>query len=331
MWPTSILFVLNLGLVMAGALQQNGHCVNGTTIGSIQRFEVFCSSTAKGRRTASVDVPTLDDCADACASATPRCTAATFDGTSCAFHNETASLPLMAPDPNPKFTAVVGVPTGSSSNCRSIMQATTAQTINSVQFSLSCGTNLVGDSLSNHFASSLQDCMGQCAQTSVCDAVSFNADQTLGFQNCFLKSNASKPGFAVAPMLDSAMVVRHSDEPVADNNTETNIMIITAMSVSGFAFLLSLGLLSWWVHRKRKQRERFRSLPAGVMPVSYKDRMEKERMDRDRMDEKYGVRTSVGWSEMSREDFPSGEAEGVGRPTPVYEIRRKGESYHGGM
>lgn len=182
MWTTGIFIILNLVVALAGAQHNSGDaCVNGKTVGSIQQFHTFCSSTARGRRTTSVDVPTVDDCADACARANPRCTAATFDGKSCAFHNETEA-PLMAVDPNPKFTAVVGVPKSSSSNCRSIIQATTKQTVNSVEFSLSCGSNLGSESLSNSFASSLQDCMGQCAQTSICKAVSFNADQTLGFQ-----------------------------------------------------------------------------------------------------------------------------------------------------
>lgn len=180
MWTTGLFSILNLAVALAGA-QQSDACVNGTTVGSIQQFEVFCSSTARGRRTTSVDVPTVDDCADACARANPRCTAATFDGKSCAFHNETGSS-LTASDPNSKFTAIVGQPRESTSNCRQIIQATTKQTINSVQFNIMCGTNLHSESLMNSFASSLQDCMGQCAQTSMCKAVSFNADQTLGFQ-----------------------------------------------------------------------------------------------------------------------------------------------------
>ncbi|KAK8062558.1 hypothetical protein PG997_014655 [Apiospora hydei] len=339
MRPTGILFILNLAVAMAagGGAQQNDACVNGTTIGIIQKFQVHCSSTARGRRTTSVNAPTLADCADACARANPRCTAATFDGKSCAFHNETDSAPskLVATDPNPKFTAVVGLPTSSSSNCRAVTQATTMQTINEVQFALSCGTNMGSDSLSNHFASSLQDCMEQCAQTSMCKAVSFNADQTLGFQNCFLKS-AAKSELLVAPMLDTAMVVRPPDEDEDglvenDNNSnaQTNTMIIIAVSVSGFAFLFSLGLLCWWVHRRRTKQKRFRSLPDGVVPVSYLDKMERERMERDRMDEKYGVRTSVVWSEMSRNSLLSGKTEvpTVGKPTPVYEIRKKGEYY----
>lgn len=181
MRATGILFViLSLAVAMANA-KQNDVCVNGTVIGSLQKFKVHCSSTARGRRTTSVDVPTLDDCADACARANPRCTTATYDGKSCAFHNETAE-PLTAADSNFKFTAIVGLPDSSSSNCRSVVQATTMQTINDVQFSLSCGTNMASESLSNHYAASLQDCMGQCAMSSMCKAVSFNADQTLGYQ-----------------------------------------------------------------------------------------------------------------------------------------------------
>ncbi|KAK7931993.1 hypothetical protein PG985_002705 [Apiospora marii] len=296
MWTTGIFLILNLAVALAGA-QTNNDCVNGTAIGSIQKFEIFCSSTARGRRTTSVDVPTVEDCADACARANPRCTAATFDGKSCALHNETGSS-LTAPDPNPKFQAVVGIPKESTSNCRQIIQATTKQTINSVQFNLMCGSSLGSESLLNSFASSFQDCMGQCAQTSMCKAVSFNADQTLGFQNCFLKSKSSKSALSVATMLDTAMVVKPKD-PQVDNkkvenenededsketeNTDTNIMIIIAVSVSGFVMLLSLGLLCWWVHRRRTHQKRLESLPVGVVPIS----------NRDRMDEKYGMRTSV--------------------------------------
>ncbi|KAK6832904.1 hypothetical protein PG990_002284 [Apiospora arundinis] len=326
MWSTGILFIFSLAISMAGA-KQNDLCVNGTIIGSIQRFEVHCSSTAKGKRTASVDVATLDDCADACARANPRCTAATFDGKSCAFHNETSS-PLIAPDSNFKFTAVVGLPNTATSNCRAVTQATTMQTINDVQFTLSCGSNLNSESLSNHFAASLQDCMGKCAETSMCKAVSFNADQTLGFQNCFLKSKSSKSALSVASELDTAMVVRpkasekerdkDTDAEPADN-TNTNVMIIVAVSVSGFLFLASLGLLCWWTHRRHQHQRRLRSLPEGVRPVS--------KWDRDRMDEKYGVRTSVS-SENFRNTLMSGRVENLDKPTPVYEIRRKGDSFN---
>lgn len=136
-------------------------------------------------------------------------------------------------------------------------------------------------------------------------------------------------------MLDTAMVVKPND-PKVDNkkvesesddgdeddskeshNTETNIMVIIAVSVSGFIMLFSFGLLCWWVHRRRTHQKRLESLPVGVVPISH----------RDRMDEKYGVRTSVDWDEFDRKSMLSGKAETVGKPTPVYEIRRKGDSY----
>ncbi|KAK7992324.1 hypothetical protein PG996_012662 [Apiospora saccharicola] len=336
MWTAGIFIILNLAVALAGAEQHtgNGVCVNGTTIGTIQDFQVFCSSTARGRRTTSMDMPTLEECADACARANPRCTAATFDGKSCAFHNKTDG-PLTAQNKNSKFTAVVGLPKDSSSNCRQIIQATTKQTINSVQFDIMCGSTLNSESLSNSYAASLQDCMGQCAKTSLCKAVSFNADQTLGFQNCFLKSKESKAALSVATMLDTAIVVKPKDvdhktvandgndgnELVANkdnDNSGTNIMIIVVVSVSGFVLLLSLGMLCWWVHRRRTRQKRLDSLPVGVMPISY----------RDRMDEKYGMRTTVDWDEFDRKSMLGGQAETIGKPTPVYEIRRKGDSYH---
>ncbi|KAK8131074.1 hypothetical protein PG984_007512 [Apiospora sp. TS-2023a] len=342
MWTTGIFIILNLAVALAGAQQHtgNGVCVNGTTVGTIQDFQVFCSSTARGKRTTSVDVATVEECADACARANPRCTAATFDGKSCAFHNET-DAPFTAHDNNSKFTAIVGMPKDSSSNCRQVIQATTKQTINSVQFNLTCGSTLNSESLSNSYASSLQDCMGQCAKTSLCKAVSFNADQTLGFQNCFLKSKESKAALSVATMLDTAIVVKpkDADKKKVDNDgkdgndgndgnelvankdndkSETNIMIIIAVSVSGFVLLLSIGMLCWWVHRRRTRKKRLDSLPVGVMPIS----------SRDRMDEKYGVRATVDWDEFDRKSMLGGQAETIGKPTPVYEIRRKGDSYH---
>lgn len=154
-------------------------------------------------------------------------------------------------------------------------------------------------------------------------------------QNCFLKSKSSKKELSVATMLDTAMVVKPKD-PKVDNkkvenenedegnkktdNTQTNIMIIIAVSVSGFIMLVSIGFLCWWVHRRRTYQKRLQSLPVGVMPISHRDR--------DRMDEKYEVRASVDWNECDRKSLLSGKAETVGKPTPVYEIRRKGDSYH---
>jgi hypothetical protein len=77
-----------------------------------------------------------------------------------------------------------------------------------------CGFIIAGNDISQNFAPTFQDCLGQCAATSGCAAVSFDPSQELGFKNCYLKTTLANPGDVAADRrTDSAMVAAAAAVP----------------------------------------------------------------------------------------------------------------------
>ncbi|KAK3324011.1 hypothetical protein B0T19DRAFT_219424 [Cercophora scortea] len=175
---------------------------NGTQIGTVQQFTVLCNTNIDGDVIHREDSFSFLTCVDLCSSFHPKCEGVSFDGKRCQLR---ANLASERPKPARRFDGAIGAFPGATSNCGTLGGA--AQVANNVNYSTLCGTIIAGFDLGQNFAPTYQDCLGQCAATTGCAALSFDASQTQGFKNCYLKSAVTNSS-ATAPQLgiDSAML-----------------------------------------------------------------------------------------------------------------------------
>lgn len=189
---------------------------NGTEIGTAQKFNLLCNTNLDGSILDSIEAFDLVACADLCSSFHPRCDGATFDGTTCQL--KARLQPGRAP-PSRRLDSVVGIFTSGTSNCGTLSGT---QSTRGASFTPRCGTVIAGFDLSQAFAPTFQDCMGQCAAATGCAAVSYEATQDQGFKNCYLKT-AVADATAVVPdaRVDTAMVVGAANAVPGDTGVST--------------------------------------------------------------------------------------------------------------
>ncbi|KAL2121264.1 hypothetical protein VTJ04DRAFT_5291 [Mycothermus thermophilus] len=180
---------------------------NGTTIGSVQDFTVLCNTSLEGQVLAVMDAFDFRTCADLCSSFHPKCEGITYLGSSCTLQSR-----LRPSDRRFSLrgdSAIANFPTASS-NCASLggTQTVGQQVGQAVTFTTMCGTIIAGNDLGQNFAPTFQDCLGQCAFTEGCRAVTFDPGLELGFRNCYLKSGAGDGLADAAPdgRVDSAVL-----------------------------------------------------------------------------------------------------------------------------
>ncbi|KAK3935792.1 hypothetical protein QBC46DRAFT_396622 [Diplogelasinospora grovesii] len=179
---------------------------NGTEIGTSQQFTLVCNSNINGKPIdAPVDASDFTACVDLCSAHHPRCDAVTFDGKNCQLMDNLRDDPTR---PARRFDAAVGIFQTATSNCPTLGGAQAAQGIN---FSLTCGSIINGYDMTQNFAPTLQDCMGQCANTTNCAALSFDPSQAQGFKNCYLKTAVANSSDILADQgIDSAQVANNA-------------------------------------------------------------------------------------------------------------------------
>ncbi|KAK4161053.1 hypothetical protein QBC43DRAFT_324388 [Cladorrhinum sp. PSN259] len=184
--------------------QGNSPCPsgNGTTVGTFQPFTVLCNTQLEGDIIDRLDAFDYKACVDLCSSFHPKCEGASFDGSRCAL--KARLRPAEARLSRRIDSGLASFP-GASSNCATL-QGT--QQILSTNFNLRCGFIIAGNDMGQNYAPTFQDCLGQCAATSGCAAVSFDPSQDLGFKNCYLKSTVANPSTDIAAdrRTDSALV-----------------------------------------------------------------------------------------------------------------------------
>ncbi|KAK5657801.1 hypothetical protein OQA88_2874 [Cercophora sp. LCS_1] len=174
---------------------------NGTQIGSAQTFTLFCGTDIGGNVLESLAAFDLNTCVDLCSSFHPRCDGASFDGTTCQLK---ARLAPGAVRQNRRLDSAVGIFPSATSNCGTL--GTTSRALDR-NFDIRCGTVIAGFDLVQNFAPTLQDCMGQCAATTNCGAVSYDPSLDQGFKNCYLKTVVSDPSLVVADArVDTALL-----------------------------------------------------------------------------------------------------------------------------
>lgn len=184
--------------------RDNAPCpkANGTTIGTDQQFVLLCGSDIVGD---VLDRPDADDfgaCVDLCASHHPKCDGVSFNKRKCELR---ANLNAGRTHPS-KFTdAAVGQFPGASSNCATLGGSQVVQP-NSMSFGTFCNFIINGKDMAQNFAPTFQDCMGQCAGTTGCSAVSYDPSMSQGFKNCYMKTGATASDNIADQGIDTAIV-----------------------------------------------------------------------------------------------------------------------------
>ncbi|KAK3307329.1 uncharacterized protein B0T15DRAFT_174004 [Chaetomium strumarium] len=192
---------------------------NGTTIGTFQDFTVLCNTNLGGDVLDRLDAFDFKACVDLCSSFHPKCEAATFHDASsrCALK---ANLRPEEQRPSRSSDSAIAEFPGATSNCLTLGGA--QQTLGT-SFTTMCGFIIAGSDLTQNFAPTFQDCLGQCASTSGCAALSFDPSQDLGFKNCYLKTAvANSSAIAADQRTDSAIVAAAAPQPPGSSSQVTS-------------------------------------------------------------------------------------------------------------
>ncbi|GAB1319560.1 Apple domain-containing protein [Madurella fahalii] len=184
---------------------------NGTTIGTFQEFTVLCNTNLEGDVLDRLDAFDFTACVDLCSSFHPKCEGASFDGSRCTLR---AGIRPEEQRRSRRTESAIGSFPGASSNCVTLSGDQQAL---GTSFTPMCGFIIAGNDIVQNFAPTFQDCLGQCAATSGCAALSFDPSQDLGFKNCYLKTAVANPNdIAADQRTDSAMVVNAAENPPND-------------------------------------------------------------------------------------------------------------------
>jgi len=173
---------------------------NGTTVGTIQEFTLLCGLNLAGTVINSTDVKSLDECADHCALTHPKCEGFSLNDGNCEMKGD---IDTDKTHEARGFNAAMGLFPSASSNCGKLGSSTTA---GNTEFNVFCDSNIDGNDISQSFAASFQDCLGQCTSRKGCGSVSFDPSMSQGFQNCYLKGPAAKSKTVAKTGIDTAIV-----------------------------------------------------------------------------------------------------------------------------
>ncbi|KAB5532773.1 hypothetical protein GE09DRAFT_376802 [Coniochaeta sp. 2T2.1] len=190
------------------ARQDGNPCprANGTTIGTDQKFILLCGSDVVGDVLDRPDADDFEACVDLCASHHPKCEAVSFNRRKCELR---ANLIPEKTHPSRRTDAAVGQFPGASSNCAGLGGSQAVQP-NNMNFATFCNFIINGKDMGQNFAATFQDCMGQCAGTTGCSAVSYDASMSQGFKNCYMKTGASASDNLADQGIDTAIVANNA-------------------------------------------------------------------------------------------------------------------------
>ncbi|KAK4244478.1 hypothetical protein C7999DRAFT_17272 [Corynascus novoguineensis] len=187
---------------------------NGTTIGTAQEFTVLCNTILDGDFLNRLDAFDFTACVDLCSSSHPKCEATSFDGSNCVLK---ARLQPSERRLSRRIDTAIATFPGASSNCPTLGGAQEAL---GTRFTTMCGFIIDGNDISQNFAPTFQDCLGQCAATSGCAALSFDPSLDLGFKNCYLKTAVTNSSdIAADRRTDSAMVAMAAAPAPSDDSS----------------------------------------------------------------------------------------------------------------
>jgi hypothetical protein len=86
-------------------------------------------------------------------------------------------------------------------------------------FNLQCGQIFSGNDVEQQFQPTFDACLNACAGLSTCGGISFDATQSQGFKNCYLKASVSSGGLLAKAGVDSAIVAVDNSAPASASSS----------------------------------------------------------------------------------------------------------------
>ena len=187
---------------------------NGGQIGTLRQYNVLCGSRLAGKEIGGQQTESLGDCVDLCTDhAGPRCDGVVYQASTgrCSLQaaiNKGATTLAAGAD----SAIAAGTLQKPSSSCAALGSGTT-QFANGLPFQITCKKVLNGNDFEVQFQMSFEDCMRACAKDPRCGGASFEASQSFGFKNCYLKTpfSAASNQILDQPGVDTARLLTRNN------------------------------------------------------------------------------------------------------------------------
>ena len=195
---------------------------NGAQIGTLRPYNVLCGSRLAGREIGGQQTTSLGDCADLCNDhAGPRCDGVVYQSNGHCVLMAAINKGATTLDAGADSAIAAGMLQKPSSSCGTLGSGS-IQYANGMMFQITCGKVMSGNDFEVQFQISFEDCMRACAKDNRCGGISFEASQSFGFKNCYLKTPFSRNSAQILdqPSIDTARLVRKSNGNT--NNGQVN-------------------------------------------------------------------------------------------------------------
>ncbi|KAK8013962.1 hypothetical protein PG990_007258 [Apiospora arundinis] len=193
---------------------------NGGQIGTLRTYNVLCGSRLAGKEIGGQQTASLGDCVDLCNDhAGPRCDGVVYQSNGRCVLQASINKGATTLDASADSAIAAGTIQKPSSSCDSLGSGT-MQSANGMIFQITCKKVMSGNDFEVQFQMSFEECMRACAKDTRCGGVSFEASQSFGFKNCYLKTPFSRSNAQILdqPGIDTARLVQKGNNGNLNNN-----------------------------------------------------------------------------------------------------------------
>ncbi|KAK7931247.1 hypothetical protein PG985_001959 [Apiospora marii] len=182
---------------------------NGGQIGTLRQYNVLCGSRLVGKEIGEQQTASLGDCVDLCTDhAGPRCDGVVYQTNGRCILQAAINKGATTLAAGADSAIAAGMLQKPSSSCDALGTGTT-QSANGLRFQITCKKVMNGNDFDVQFQMSFEDCMRACAKNPRCGGASFEASQSFGFKNCYLKTafSATSNQILDQPGIDTARLI----------------------------------------------------------------------------------------------------------------------------
>lgn len=182
---------------------------NGGQIGTLRAYNVLCGSRLAGKEIGGQQTASLGDCVDLCNDhAGPRCDGVVWQANGRCVLQAAINKGATTLDGGADSAIAAGVLQKPSSSCDTLGSGSTQSALG-MTFRITCNKVMSGNDMEVQFQLSFEDCMRACAKDLRCGGVSFEASQSFGFKNCYLKTpfSATSNQILDQPSIDTARLI----------------------------------------------------------------------------------------------------------------------------
>ncbi|KAK8084358.1 hypothetical protein PG997_005629 [Apiospora hydei] len=197
---------------------------NGGQIGTLRQYNVLCGSRLVGKEIGGQQTASLGDCVDLCNDhAGPRCDGVVYQSNGHCILQAGINKGATTLDAGADSAIAAGMLQKPSSSCAALGSGT-IQSANGMNFQITCKKVMSGNDFEVQFQMSFEDCMRACAKDGRCGGVSFEASQSFGFKNCYLKTpfSATSNQLLDQPSIDTARLTMRQRGNGNGNGNQNN-------------------------------------------------------------------------------------------------------------